>query len=62
MRDPVMVMKTGMTYEREAIVAWLSKHDTDPSTGVDLGHNKTIAPNVMARQMIDAWKRGCLST
>jgi hypothetical protein len=50
-----------MTYEREAIVEWLSKHDIDPSTGVDLGDNKIIAPNVMARQMIDAWKRGCLS-
>ena len=34
MRDPVIVPATGMTYERKAIVEWLSKHDTDPSTGV----------------------------
>ena len=58
MRDPVMVTATGMTYEREAIVKWLSEHDIDPSTGVDLGGNKLLAPNVTVRKMIDAWSRG----
>eukprot|EP01043_Picozoa_sp_COSAG02_P067235 COSAG02_NODE_10731_length_1872_cov_1.472645_1_plen_380_part_00 len=58
MCDPVMVTATGMTYEREAIVKWLSEHDIDPSTGVDLGGNKLLAPNVTVRKMIDAWSRG----
>ena len=61
MRDPVMVTATGMTYEREAIVKWLSEHDIDPSTGVELGGNKLLAPNVSIRKMIDAWSHGCLS-
>jgi hypothetical protein len=61
MRDPVMVFATGMTYEREAIAEWFKKHDTDPSTGVELGpENKQLAPNVITRKMIDAWSSGCL--
>jgi hypothetical protein len=60
MQDPVIVAATGMTYEREAIVEWLSKHDTDPSTGVKLGENKQLVPNVIARKMIDSWSCGCL--
>ena len=60
MRDPVMVTATGMTYEREAIVKWLSEHDIDPSTGVELGGNKQLAPNVTVRKMIDAWSHGGL--
>ena len=55
MRDPVIVTATGMTYEREAIAEWLSEHDIDPSTGVELGGNKQLTPNVMARKLIDAW-------
>jgi hypothetical protein len=60
MRDPVIVTATGMTYEREAIAEWFSEHNTDPSTGVELGKNKQLVPNVIARKMIDAWSRGCL--
>ena len=58
MCDPVIVTATGMTYEREAITEWLSKHDIDPSTGVKLGKNKQLVPNVMARKLIDAWSNG----
>ena len=60
MRDPVIVFATGMTYEREAIAEWLSKHDIDPSTGIRLGENKQLTPNVALRKMIDAWSHGCL--
>ena len=62
MRDPVMVTATGMAYEREAIAKWLSEHDIDPSTGVELGGNKLLAPNVSIRKMIDAWSHGCLAS
>ena len=60
MRDPVMVTATGMTYEREAIAEWLCEHDIDPSTGIKLGENKQLMPNVALRKMIDAWSHGCL--
>eukprot|EP01043_Picozoa_sp_COSAG02_P036717 COSAG02_NODE_2708_length_8189_cov_3.908282_6_plen_753_part_00 len=60
MRDPVIVTATGMTYEREAIAEWFSEHNTDPSTGVELGKNKQLVPNVITRKMIDARSRGCL--
>ena len=61
MRDPVIVAATGMTYEREAIVEWLSKHDIDPSTGVELGKNHQLVPNVLLRKMIEVWSRSCMS-
>jgi hypothetical protein len=56
MRDPVIVVETGMTYEREAIVEWLSSNDIDPSTGVELGQRKLLAPNVALRKLIAAWR------
>ena len=59
MRDPVIVVATGMTYERDAIVEWLSEHDIDPSTGIKLGENKLLTPNVALRKVIDAWSHGC---
>jgi ankyrin repeat protein len=60
MRDPVIMVATGMTYEREAIAEWLCEHDIDPSTGIKLGENKQLTPNVALRKMIDAWSHGCL--
>ena len=60
MCDPVIVTVTGMTYEREAIAEWLAEHDIDPSTGIKLGENKLLVPNVALRKMIDAWSHGCL--
>jgi hypothetical protein len=41
MADPVMLVDSGHTYEREAIEKWLSKHNTDPCTGE--GHNAVAA-------------------
>jgi hypothetical protein len=60
MRDPVIVTVTGMTYEREAIAEWLAEHDIDPSTGMKLGENKLLVPNVALRKTIDAWSHGGL--
>ena len=62
MRDPVIVMETGMTYEREAIVEWLSSNDIDPSTGVELGQRKQLAPNVALRKLIAAWQEGHITS
>ena len=51
--DPV-IAADGFTYEREAIVQWLEGHDTSPRTGQPL-ENKTVIPNMMARQQVIAW-------
>src|SRR5262245_37136093 len=51
MTDPVMLVASGNTYEREAILGWLSKHDTDPLTNKKIT-DKTIVPNLMAKRMI----------
>jgi hypothetical protein len=61
MHDPVIVTATGMTYERQAIAEWLSEHDTDPSTGVELHGNKQLTPNMMARKLISAWSHDRLA-
>jgi hypothetical protein len=55
MIDPVMVMATGMTYDRVTISAWLAEHDTDPSTGLELGGKKGLVPNVTLRKVIAQW-------
>ena len=57
MIDPVMVVETGMTYERKAIEEWLAKHDTDPMTGTKLEH-KMLAPNVLVRGMCRKFSEG----
>ena len=53
MRDPVVTCD-GHTYERKAIEKWLSAHETSPNTGQTLRH-KELAPNVMARGLVQAW-------
>ena len=58
MADPVMVIATGMSYDREHIEAWFASHDTDPSTGVQVAGPNRLAPNVALRKMIAAWRAG----
>ena len=53
MIDPVFAAD-GFTYEREAIELWLQGHDTSPRTNQPL-ENKTVIPNMMARQQVIAW-------
>mmetsp|Transcript_55447 Transcript_55447/g.120873 ORF Transcript_55447/g.120873 Transcript_55447/m.120873 type:complete len:328 (-) Transcript_55447:80-1063(-) len=49
LRDPVMAAD-GHTYEREAIIRWLTRHNTSPMTGLPVP-NRIIVPNMMARKM-----------
>ncbi|CAD7702502.1 unnamed protein product [Ostreobium quekettii] len=47
MKDPVLLVETGQVYDRESIEAWFkSGHNTDPSTGVKVRHQRlsTIYP------------------
>ncbi len=54
MTDPVMLMESGHTYEKEAILKWFEKKDIDPATGRKI-IAKTIAPNIMARKMVTSF-------
>ena len=57
MTDPVMVVESGMTYERKDIERWLEEHNTDPNTGVTL-EDKRLAPNHALRsQCIESLRR-----
>lgn len=40
MKNPVMVVETGSTYECSAIKEWFLNHDTDPNTGIKLSSKK----------------------
>ncbi len=51
MNDPVMLVESGNTYERESILQWLEKNNTDPLTNEKIS-NKTIAPNRAIKRLI----------
>ena len=53
MNDPV-VCADGHSYERAAIVQWLSNHNTSPKTNVTLVH-KNLTPNHTLRGAIEQW-------
>ena len=56
MSDPVIIQRTGQTYERTAIERWLATHDTCPSTGVQLLGSRDLIPNFALKNSIDEWK------
>ncbi|KAG6552238.1 hypothetical protein Mapa_006087 [Marchantia paleacea] len=52
MRDPVMLVEAGFTYEREAICEWFQRgHNTCPDTGEAL-ESLELVPNISLRQAI----------
>ncbi len=51
MTEPVMLIDSGNTYEREGILQWLEKNNTDPLTN-EILNNKSIKPNLMAKRLI----------
>lgn len=52
MKDPVMLVSTGQSYEKAAIEEWLKNHDTDPLTNQKL-KDKTIVPNFALKGMCE---------
>ena len=56
MSDPVLIQRTGRSYERTAIESWLATHDTCPSTGVQLFGHRELIPNFALKNSIDEWK------
>jgi len=54
MHDPVVLVGSGNTYEREAIVTWLRTHSTDPLSNVTIPKkDQVLVPNVALRSAID---------
>lgn len=51
MTDPVVLVETGITYERSAITQWLSHEDTCPMTKQLLASRQLI-PNTLARHLL----------
>lgn len=52
MRDPVTMIRSGQTYEREAIQAWIDAgNTTDPCTRVPIGDEPYFVDNVALRGM-----------
>ena len=54
MVDPVLLLGTGQTYERAAIVRWLHTNSTDPITNVELS-SKKLVPNFAIRKLVLEW-------
>ena len=54
MVDP-HVCADGHSYERDAIAAWLERHDTSPQTNLPLAH-KHLVPNITLRNAIGAFR------
>lgn len=55
MKVPVIVVGSGISYEKETISKWLKDHDTDPITGTKL-ENKTFIINYAIKKLIEDWK------
>lgn len=53
MKDPVVLISDGGSYERSAIKDWLAEHDTSPMTGWRLD-SKSIVPNRALKSLIEA--------
>ena len=57
MTEPALVVSSGRTYERAAIVRWISEHGTDPLDRETSLNIASLAPNLAVRQMVEAWAR-----
>jgi hypothetical protein len=56
MSDPVTVVQTGQTYDREALCKWLLGHPTRCPLGEDHKEKVTYTDNISARQLLTAFK------
>jgi hypothetical protein len=52
MRDPVILIENGQTYDKESIETWLKDHDTDPLTNEKLT-NKQLITNFAVKKLIE---------
>lgn len=55
MSDPMMLVESGETYEREAIINWLKENDTDFVTNYDAHDNCIVKKIGGAQRKVPAW-------
>jgi len=56
MKDPVIVVETGQTYERNQIEQWLQEHSVDPVTNEKLP-KQMLTPNIALRNTIEDFRK-----
>ncbi|KAG2487523.1 hypothetical protein HYH03_013804 [Edaphochlamys debaryana] len=56
MRDPVVLVETGRSYDRSALEQHLASHNTDPRSGAPL-RAKTVRPDHKLRHTLEGWLR-----
>jgi hypothetical protein len=61
MEDPVILVETGQTYERQAIEQWLSRHDTCPIVRDKELQKKDLLPRSLKRA-IEEWRTARLDS
>jgi hypothetical protein len=54
MKDPVILVESGQTYERWWIVEWLKDNNTDPLSNSNIT-SKALTPNVALKSLIQVW-------
>jgi hypothetical protein len=54
MKNPVIVVESGQTYDKESIMTWLAKHETDPLTGKEIT-NIQFAINYAIKRQVEEW-------
>ena len=54
MKNPVIVVESGQTYDKESIMTWLAKHETDPLTSKKIT-NMQFAKNYAIKRQVEEW-------
>jgi hypothetical protein len=54
MKDPVILIENGQTYDKESIEEWVKNHDTNPLTNEKLT-NKQFVTNFTIKKVVEEW-------
>jgi hypothetical protein len=60
--DPVILVETEQTYERQAVEQWLSRHDTCPIVRDKELQKKDLLPNGSLKRAIEEWRTARLDS
>ena len=57
MTEPALVVTSGRTYQRGALLRWVREHGTDPLQRNASLRESDLAPNLAVRQMVEDYAR-----
>jgi len=60
MVDPTILCANGISYERSAILDWISEKGTDPESNAPLIDKRTVANRILANLINDLRAAGCV--